>query len=403
MFDSPNSRCYLATMLISIRKNSTLHGHNLVLICFGALQTFCFALLPYLNEITQISLPTLILGLSLGTLCFLPGTIFWNAKSDEGKTISALRINAFCLCLSLFTIVVMLFASLPSLGYVVLFLVGRLIWGLGASGINGLGQHIRLSRSSSKVKAVTSNSLVLNLGRTLGPSMLLLPFEIKFITLGFFIFTTCTFLVNLFQNEDSVTEIKKRKAPLFNHSKVILPAVILCFLMTLGTGLIHSGLGSYLVTEFSVSGTDASIFTGSLLLTGSLVMMAGHFMAGNIKDKNWKVLIIIGLINFVAGLFSFQLVNVQENLFLSVGLVCFGVSFLYPGTIMLMNQLIEKENQGKALGIMSMVSTLGAAAGGIVLSFSQVHFVSLLSFLGLALIVSGFKITSGKNEVLWKA
>ncbi len=371
--------------------------------CFGASQTLIFALLPYLSEKTHISFSTLILGLSLGTLCFLPGTIFWNTKSDEGKTNSSLIMNAFFLSLSLFTIVVMMYAENSILQNVLIFLIGRFIWGLGASGINGLSQHLRLKSSERKIKSVTTNSFILNLGRTLGPSLLLLPLEIKTTVLGFFIFTLIVLALNFLNRSPDSSRVSNIKSPLLNHSKVILPAVILSFMMTLGTGIVHSGLGSFLSHEFQMSGSNASVFTGSLLLSGSVVMMAGHFTAGMIKDTNWKNLVMIGLPTFSAGLLSFHFVTEPAHLFVSVGIICFGIAFLHPGAILLMNQLTPAENQGRALGIMSMVSTMGAAAGGIVLSFSQLHFQTLLTVLALCLFVIGFKITASHKEVVWKA
>lgn len=312
-------------------------------------------------------------------------------------------MNAFFLSLSLFTIVVMLYSENSILQNVIIFLIGRFIWGFGASGINGLSQHLRLKSSENKIKSVATNSFILNLGRTLGPALLLLPFDIKTIVLGFFIFTIIVFALNYLHRSPDSSKVLNTNTPLLNHSKVILPAVILCFMMTLGTGIVHSGLGSFLSQEFQMSGSLASVFTGSLLLSGSVVMMAGHFTAGLVKDKNWKNLVIIGLLTFSAGLLSFKFVTEPSHLFISVGIVCFGISFLYPGSILLMNQLTPSENQGRALGIMSMVSTMGAAAGGIVLSFSQLHFQTLLTVMGLCLIVIGFRITASHKEVVWKA
>ena len=312
-------------------------------------------------------------------------------------------MNAFFLSVSLFTIVVMMYSENSILQNVIVFLIGRFIWGFGASGINGMSQHLRLKSSERKIKSVTTNSFILNLGRTLGPSLLLLPFEIKTTVLGFFIFTVIVLAFNFLHRSPDSPRTANIKTPILNHSKIILPAVILCFMMTLGTGLVHSGLGSFLAQEFQMNGTDASVFTGSLLLSGSIVMMAGHFTAGAIKDKNWKNLVTIGLLTFSAGLLSFNFVSEQAHLFVSVGIVCFGVSFLYPGSILLMNQLTPEHHQGRALGIMSMVSTMGAAAGGIVLSFSEAHFLTLLTVLAICLLILGFKITASHKEVVWKA
>lgn len=365
--------------------------------CFGAAQTFLFALLPILRERTNLSLSTLILGLSLGTLCFLPGTYFWNKKSDEGKTFSSLRWNSFFLFCSVLTIFLLITTNVFPL---VVFLFGRICWGLGASGTNGLTLHYQIQHQEKKLKGITNNSFALNLGRMLGPVLVLMPFSIEEVVTLFSLVTFVNFILNLFLRKDSIRETKHSST-----SWTLSPALSIVFIMALTTGLIHAGLGEFIRVKFSLEGKAASEFTGSLLLAGSIVMLLGLLAGKQVKDQDWKKLIFTGTFLMVPGLLLFNFISTREFLYYAVALICLGVSLLNPGAIMLMTKVSSEHTQGKSLGLMSTMTTLGSAAGGVLLSFSLNHFEYVITGLALVLSLTSYKILvhNDTREVLWKA
>lgn len=370
---------------------------SLNVICFGAAQTILFTLLPVLKEKTHLSLSTLILGLSLGTLCFLPGTYFWNKKSDEGKTFSSLKWNSFFLFASVFTIALLITKNIYPL---VIFHSGRMMWGLGASGINGLTLHRQLHQSEKKLKGITSNSFALNFGRMLGPLLVLLPFALETIVTAFCLVTFVNFLLNLFLGKDSLSVSKSSSS-----DWTLSTSFILIFFITLTTGLIHSGLGEFIKKKFLLSGMAAAELTGSVLFTGSMVMLFTLLTVKKVTEENWKKLITIGTGLMVCGLVVFPFIKTQILLYCAVALICFGVSLLHPGALLLLTKTSPAHAQGKSLGIMSTITTLGSATGGILLAISINHFEYVITGLALVLSFISYRILvhNDTREVLWKA
>lgn len=373
-----------------------------LLMCFGATQTFIITTLPYLREKTELSLSTLVLGLSLGTLCFLPGTFFWNTRSDEGKTYSSLTWNAFFLSLSVLTLYLLFSYPLIQGPALSIFLAGRILWGLGSSGISGINQKLRLENKHAKIKSLSGNSFVLNLGRTIGPCLVLLPVAIDEVLLGLFAITAFCFGISLFL-KDQKSEKNQNETSLFQLSTTLMPALVLCFLMSFGTGYIHSGLGAFIEKTYLLSATDAMKFTGKLLLGGSVFLMIAQLFARKFKDESWQRLIWVGSGLFSSGLLLFLFPVSMKMLYAIIALVCFGTALLYPSIIMLMDILSAEVSKGKSLAMIGIMSTLGTAAGGVLFSVTYTYFEMILSLIALVIIAAVVKTIPVKSEVLWKA
>lgn len=380
---------------------------NLNLVTFGILQIFLYTLIPLLIIETKLELTSIIISFSFGTLCFIPGALFWTKFGDKGKTQFALTWNVFFLLLSVLFFTSHFYFKFPLTISLIVFLLGRILWGLGASGIPGLTQHLRLKDEEQKVKNIMGNSLALNIGRSLGPCLAFLPLKSSTILASLSIFVFVLFLMNmhLIRNENSHPEVKSRKSGAMPEIRPVLPALLIALLLTGITGFVHTGLATFIQDRFLLSANLASALMGKLLFLGSVVMVVSLYIGRKIVDKNWKALLAIGMMALSSGLSLFVVATSTTFLYINISLICLGISLLNPGVIMLLENLSSDNSyRGQRLGQLNAVNTLGFAIGGVLLSLTSEMFGMICIVLAVVfgLSVISLLLPSGSKEVLWR-
>lgn len=378
---------------------------NLNLVTFGALQIFLYTLIPILVVQTKLELSQIIIAYSVGTLCFIPGAMFWTKFADKGRAHFALSMNVLFLFLSVLLMTLHFYVEWnPGMTFVV-FLLGRMVWGLGASGIPGLSQYLRLREEGKQVKNIMGNSLSLNIGRSLGPCLAFLPVETSALL---FVLTIMVFLLALINACFILTETEnadKNKASASLDLSGMASVFLLALTLTGITGFIHTGLAYFIKAKFQYPAEEASAFMGKLLFAGSLVMIISLYAGKKIVDQNWRGLILTGSIALVSGLILFPVAPSPEFLFVNVAMICMGISLLNPGIIILLDRLsADKSKRGQRLGQLNAMNTLGFAIGGLILSMTSGHFEIVCVIFAVLFLFISFKTLypAGSKEVLWK-
>lgn len=394
-------------MLISEENATHKTVLNLNLVTFGALQIFLYTLIPLLIIETKLELTSLIVAFSIGTLCFIPGALFWTKFGDQGKTHFALTWNMFFLFLSVLLFSSHFYFSFTQEVSFAIFLLGRIIWGLGASGIPGLTQYLRLRDEGKKLKNLMGNSLALNIGRSLGPCLAFLPVKSSSLLIGLSIFLGALFILNaVFMTNDSRrTADIKSKTTIMPEMGPVLPALFIALILTGITGYVHTGLAAFIQKAFLLSAGEASAEMGKLLFFGSIVMVVSLFFGRKVVNQNWKGLLAAGTLSLSSGLTLFIFAPTTTFLYFNFALICLGISFLNPGIIMLLENLsTDNSYRGERLGQLNAVNTLGFAIGGLLLSLTSERFGMICVVLAFILGFTSLRtlLPFGRKEVVWR-
>ena len=144
---------------------------------FSCVQILLYTTIPYIADMTFLQTATIIGSISVGSFIFAGMGPFWATKSDKWGRKRVLSIGmlgmgfSFLLLSSIF-----LFNKDLSMTMKISMIYGsRIIYGLLASAIVPVSQawQLDLIDSKDKMKVLTRNSMCLNVGRILGPILIL--------------------------------------------------------------------------------------------------------------------------------------------------------------------------------------------------------------------------------------
>lgn len=370
---------------------------NLNLLTFGANQLLLFSLFPILALKLGLSVSMIALAFSLGTLIFLWGSPYWSHRADSESPQKIIFINVSGLFLSLVfaSLIFILEKSFTPVSAVMILVMGRITYGALASGIPAVSQSIRLNSSNEMMKSMFSHSAFLNIGRTLGPCLLLLPFSTENIIHAVTIWCALLWILNLLvmlqSSERASRPVTKKSLSPFSISQELILPIALTMSFALYLGLLHSSLGGKIVQDLTLDPHAASAFMAKLLLSGTMIMALVQIFGGMFFKNNWRLPLFVGISSMVTGALLISFSPMEMSYWLGIALISFGLAFIQPSNVTFMESLgLSNETRGQRLGQLASFNTLGYALGGVLAAIGHHQFVSVF-VLGL-LLLSGFRI-----------
>ncbi|WP_408097111.1 MFS transporter [Peredibacter sp. HCB2-198] len=370
---------------------------NLNLLTFGANQLLLFSLFPILAIKLGLSISIIALAFSFGTLIFLWGSPYWSNRADLENPQKILFINVTGLFVSLIfaSLIFILEKSFTMVTAMMILLMGRISYGALASGIPAISQSIRLSWGQEMMKSMFSHSAFLNIGRTLGPCLLLLPFSAESIIHGLTIWGGVLWFLNLLlmmqeQEANNIKAKKNRPSPFAVSKKLVLP-IALTMSFGLYTGMLHSSLGEKISLDLALNPEAASTFMAKLLLSGTIIMSIVQVVGGTLFKNNWRIPLSVGIMAMTSGALLIAFVSNEMSYWIGIAGISLGIAFLQPSNITFMEGMgLDRETRGQRLGQLASFNTLSYALGGILAAIGNHQLVSVV-ILGL-LIMSGIRI-----------
>ena len=377
---------------------------NLNVLTFASTQILLFTLFPYLSEKLNLPLSLIIGSFTLGTVMFLWGAPYWSSKSDFlGKQlVMTLGLAGLFLSFALIAALVTFSDSLSFYQTAIILVLSRIIYGSFASAIVPLSQAIRssLSKPEEQMRAMFTHSLALNLGRALGPILILL-FGQSVVGL-LYALTAWSFILvilNSFKIKSNVHASKNVQNDLNdwkNSLKEISWPLVITLLLTTFTGVLHSSLSETIKSTFSLSSIDAGEFMAKVLLAGTLAMAFIQVLGKTFSRSKWKMPLILGIFSLVVG--SIVLFNMREEYqaWISVIFISIGIALIQPSNLTMLHSTSSDTNLSKNIGLLSSGNTIGYAIGGGLAAFFLGQDITLLT-LGIALCLGSVVIVTCKR------
>jgi hypothetical protein len=271
----------------------------------------------------------------------------------------------------------------------------RIIYGMMASAIVPVSQawQLDLRPGIDRIKVMTRNSMCLNLGRILGP-ILVLTKQVNF-EIIIYVATAwlgVLFLGLLFFTKNQVidrptTEKFQFKKSLINWKELasgVKGPILLSLVFTSFTGIMHSFLGHHLKVSLALPGDEASVLMAQMVLALSFAAVLIQQMSLMIPAKMWKLRLFIGALSLVSGSIVMAEAVDKVGLWVSIGFVAIAVALIPPVYLSLLGK--NKNSQGKKLGLASISHSLGYAIGAGLIAVSMK--MSLVSEMSVVLFVS---------------
>ncbi|WP_413557628.1 MFS transporter [Bdellovibrio sp. HCB209] len=351
---------------------------NLNTITFSALQILLFTLLPYLAETMHVSLASVVATFSAGSFLFLWSSPYWAAKSDKVGRQPILLAGLLGLAVS----TLMLWSLTQwgeKLGATVvlgLLILSRVIYGVLASAIVPVAQALQvdLSESKSAMKAMISNSMSLNIGRSLGPIYVLLSGgqNMDRVLVGFLFWILALMGLNIWalrvkapQMKTAVTQESGVSAwgLAFNRMRWVF---LLAVLFTSFIGILNSSLAVILKHSFSLSSEDSGLLMAKLLLVSAVIAVATQFVGRMFFKNPWQGALVLGALTLLVGSVLLYLMNAPAQLWMAIVFLSIGIALVPPCYLTLMTTVDPQHvGLGRKAGIVSAANTIGYAVGGV--------------------------------------
>ena len=170
-------------------KSRLLYLTYLTSLTFSSVQMVLYTTIPYISDTTGVLTSNIIGAIGIGSLIFSMMGPFWATRSDKLGRARVLRIGILGMIIS-FGLLSSLFIfngplSVSSKTWMVY--LSRILYGLLASAVIPVIQawQLDITEGQHRVETLTKNSMFLNLGRILGPVLILLdrPGERLFVCL----------------------------------------------------------------------------------------------------------------------------------------------------------------------------------------------------------------------------
>ncbi|WP_413581981.1 MFS transporter [Bdellovibrio sp. HCB288] len=380
---------------------------NLNTITFSALQILLFTLLPYLAEAMHVSLSLVVAVFSAGSFLFLWSSPYWAAKSDTAGRQPILLAGVLGLGVS-----TLMLWSLTQWGekwgataVVVVLILSRVIYGLLASAVVPVAQALQVdlseTSSGSAMKAMISNSMSLNIGRSLGPIYVLLSGgqNMDRVLVGFMFWILLLAGINVWALGIKAPQMKTAPAKeqgfqawgmAFNQMRWVF---LLAVLFTSFIGILNSSLAVILKHSFSLSSQDSGLLMAKLLLVSAVIAVATQFMGRMFFKNPWQGALVLGVLTLLVGSVLLLVMNMQSHLWAAIFFLSVGIALVPPCYLTLMTTVDSVHlGLGRKAGIVSAANTIGYAVGGslaaITLKAQAFSLESLMVFLVLLMMVS---------------
>ena len=383
---------------------------------FSAIQMVLYTTIPYIAEKTGVTTANIIAAISVGSLIFAFMGPFWAAKSDalgRGKVLS-IGMLGMTLSFLLFSALFLLNTSLPLTVKIAMVFAARILYGLLASAVVPVSQawQLDLIPNEVKLRVLTKNSMCLNLGRILGPILVLakgVNFELVIYasTLWLSFLATTVFLLRHSstpqQGSTERIELKKVLKRWKENFKESRNPILLALTFTAFIGILHSFLGHHLKTVLNITGQEATLLFAKIILFLSVVAVILQQLSVMVFKSRWQPRVLLGPTSLIVGTIIMMTSNNETSIWIAIAFIAVATAFIPPVYLSLTSESrhnSEKTNIfGKKLGLASVAHSLGYALGAGLIALSlKLHLVSnavvvfLISFLIAMVSISLFKV-----------
>lgn len=341
---------------------------GLIAALMGIGQNGLLVSLPFLVSHSAFSLPTWSIVIAIGSFLFLPSAPFWGRYSDK-KGPKNVVLQALC-GMSLSFLLLLSFAFLSghyseTTNYWLIGLIlARVIYGCTVAGMVPASQHwaILICGENNRLKAITSVSIGLSLGRLLGPvlSIILLKLGPFSPLVMMVIFPFLAFLIAIFLPSPKIIErtidnntTKHSFIPNLNLLPYLFTGLSLCLAIALlqysFSPLIES------ITQWNANRISDTI--GLLLTISAAVTLTTQLAV--IKKKKLKLLTMYqsGSLCLLLGFLLFSISNIW-TLGIAMAISACGAALLVPAYTSKATAM-DPKNPGIVAGYVSMSHTLG--------------------------------------------
>lgn len=389
---------------------------------FSCVQILLYTTIPYIAEQTSLQTATIIGSISVGSFIFAFMGPFWATKSDTWGRKRVLSFGMLGMFFSFLLLSSLFFFNkeLSLSAKVAIIFISRIIYGLLSSAVVPVSQawQLDLIDTKDKLKVLTRNSMCLNVGRILGPVLILIQkvdFEhmiyagtlwVLLLALG------CLFTSAPSEKKISTTEAQKYdwKAiaaewkGLFKES--MLP-ILLALIFTSFIGVLHSTLGHHLKVTLNIKGDEASVLMAKLVLGSSVFALVVQQTSQWIFKRDWKLRLITGASALILGSFVLNAAGTMNGIWGALMLISVGLALIPPVYLALISASAKENVTGKKIGFASIAHSLGYAfgAGMIALSMKMniVSNMTVISFISLVTFAIVSSLIFNKNDFVLPA
>ena len=392
---------------------------------FACIQMVLYTTIPYISETTGVSTANIIAAISVGSFLFTFMGPYWATKSDSlgRKKVLGIGMLGMTFSFALLAAIFIFNSTLPinvKIGFVFL---SRIFYGLLSSAIVPVSQAWQLDLSSREnhLKVLTKNSMFLNLGRILGP-ILVLAKQVNFEIVIYFatVWVSLLTLFNLFSYHPKVSQsdqsfdLKKLLVSWkMSFQESMLP-ILLALIFTAFVGVLYSFLGHHLKVVLSLTGQEATMMFAKIILVLSLLAVFLQQLSILIFQNNWKPRVIVGSISIIIGTVIMMLTESHFYMWLSIFFISIATAFIPPAYLRLTSESKENTDKtnvfGKKLGLASVAHSLGYALGTALIAVSMkwkiipesivvIMISSAIMFVALFMLIKSKKITITNKEV----
>ncbi len=367
---------------------------------FSCVQMILYVTIPYISEVSSISIAHIAGSISIGSLLFAFTGPFWASLSDKWGRKKVLGIGMTGLGIS-FILLTSIFALNPHLDLstkILLIYISRMSYGLLASAIVPVSQawQLDLSPNTERIKVLTRNSMCLNLGRLLGPIIVLFKKvnfdQLIYVSTGL-ILTLAVF--EIFSTKENNESLKGQHSfSIASYKKLIKASVLPIFLALIFTsfiGILHSTLGHHLKVIFNIRGEVATIFMAKIVIAISLIGLSAQLISQRLPKTKWKWTLNIGALTLLTGAFLLNAANTINSVWVAVCILGVGLALIPPVYLALISKKNTNENvYGKQVGLASIAHSLGYALGAGIMALSLK--MNLISITFAIILVSIFTL-----------
>lgn len=375
---------------------------------FSCIQILLYTTIPYISEQTTVTTASIIGSISVGSFIFAFMGPFWASKSDTWGRKRVLSFGMFgmglsFLCLSSLFIFNDVFSIQTKIAIVYL---SRVIYGLLASAVVPVSQawQLDLIDTKDKLKVLTRNSMCLNVGRVLGPVLVLfkkVDFEhiIYFGTAWIFMLAIGCLVTSKKGTVIAQNISEKVEAQKYQWKALIKEALLpigLALIFTSFIGILHSTLGHHLKEIFSIKGDEASVLMAKIVLASSLFALIVQQTSQWIFGRDWKKRLIFGASSLVGGSFILGAATTLLSIWIGIAFISIGLALIPPVYMALISHSAAQENvNGKKIGFASIAHSLGYGVGaGLIAISMKMNLVSNMTVISLVSIVTFIIVAS---------
>ncbi|NQZ51949.1 MAG: MFS transporter [Moritella sp.] len=341
---------------------------GLIAALMGIGQNGLLVSLPFLVTHSAFSLPTWSIIIAIGSFLFLPAAPFWGRYSDKNGPKGVVYQALIGMSLSFLLLLFCVFMSNSYPGSANYWLIGlviaRIIYGCTVAGMVPASQHwaILLCGEQNRLKAITSVSIGLSLGRLIGPilSIALLKSH-AFAPLAMMILFPCLALLGaLCLPTPQTTPQQKRKTTASSSvvlKRALTPYLLTGLLLCLTIALLQYSFSPLIENMTQWPTNKISDAIGVLLTISAAITLFTQIIVIKKKKLQLTTMYRLGALLLFVGFLLFLLSNIW-GVVIAMSITTCGAALLVPAYTAKATA-IDPNNPGAIAGYISMSHTLG--------------------------------------------